>query len=109
MPMPMPAKPAGQTVITTFELTPATAPELMAALQSAYAEVICHQPGFIAAHLHMNDAMTRICNLARWQRREDFQAMLRSPEMQIRQREFLSLCKGFEPVLYDVVAEFNAT
>lgn len=107
--MSQPATPVGQTVITTFEMTPATAQDLMSALQVAYAEVIRHQPGFIAARLHMNDAMTRICNLSRWQRREDFQAMLRHPQMQIRQREFLALCKGFEPVLYDVVAEFNAT
>ena len=104
--MQQPANPVGQTVITTFEMTPATAHDLMARLEAAYAEVIRHQPGFIAARLHMNDAMTRICNLSRWRRREDFQAMLRSPEMQVRNREFLTLCKSFEPVLYDVVAEF---
>lgn len=95
---------AGQTVITTFEMTPATAHELMERLQAAYDEVIRHQPGFVAAGLHMNDAMTRICNYSQWQRREDYQAMLRTPEMRERNRLINTLCRGFEPVMYEVVA-----
>ena len=93
----------GQTVITTFEMTPATAHDLMEKLQAAYDEVIRHQPGFLGASLHMNDAMTRICNYSQWQRREDYQAMLRTPEMRDRNREINALCKGFEPVMYEVV------
>jgi len=94
---------AGQTVITTFEMTPATAHDLMEALQAAYDEVIRHQPGFIAAGLHMNDAMTRICNYSQWARREDYQAMLRTAEMRNRNRVINTLCKGFEPVMYEVI------
>ena len=97
---------AGQTVITTFEMTPATAHELMERLQAAYDEVIRHQPGFVAAGLHMNDAMTRICNYSQWQRREDYQAMLRTSEMRERNRLINTLCRGFEPVMYEVVAVF---
>lgn len=93
----------GQTVITTFEMTPATAQELMERLQDAYAQVISRQSGFVAAGLHMNDAMTRICNYSQWERREDYQAMLRTPEMRERNRVIATLCKGFEPVMYDVV------
>lgn len=93
---------SGQTVITTFELTPATADDLMEALQAAFAEVISKQPGFIAAALHMNDARTRICNYSQWQSRGDYQAMLRSPEMRERNRVINGLCKGFEPVMYEV-------
>ena len=95
---------SGQTVITTFEMTPATAHDLMELLQAAYAEVIRHQPGFIAAGLHMNDAMTRICNYSQWTRREDYQAMLRTAEMRERNRVINTLCKGFEPVMYEVMA-----
>lgn len=94
----------GQTVITTFEMTPATAHELMEALQRAFDEVIRHQPGYVSASLHMNDAMTRICNYSQWSRREDYQAMLRTPEMRARNRDIAALCKNFEPVMYDVVA-----
>lgn len=93
----------GQTVITTFEMTPATAHDLIEKLQAAYDEVIRHQPGFVAARLHMNDAMTRVCNYSQWRAREDYQAMLRTPEMRDRNREINALCKGFEPVMYEVV------
>ncbi len=96
----------GQTVITTFEMTPATAHDVMEALQAAYAEVIRHQPGFLGAGLHMNDAMTRICNYSKWRRREDYQAMLRTPEMRERNRAIAALCKGFEPVMYEVAAVY---
>lgn len=92
----------GQTVITTFEMTPATAEDLMEALQSAFAEVVSRQPGFIAAALHVNDARTRICNYSQWESRSDYQAMLRSPEMRERNRVIHGLCKGFEPVMYEV-------
>ncbi len=93
-----------QTVLTTFEVTPGTAQDLMDALQSAYAEFISKQPGFIAAGLHVNDAQTRIANYSQWKKREDFQAMLRTPEMRERNRVINELCKSFEPVMYDVAA-----
>ncbi len=96
----------GQTVITTFEMTPGTAQDLMEALTDAYREFIRHQPGFIAAGLHMNDAQTRIANYSQWRRREDYQAMLRSPEMRARNRRINELCKTFEPVMYEVSAVF---
>ncbi len=97
---------AGQTVITTFEMTPGTAADLMEALQAAYAEFVSKQPGFMGAGLHMNDAQTRIANYSKWQRREDFQAMLRTPEMRARNRVIAGLCSRFEPVMYDVIADF---
>jgi len=96
----------GQTVITTFEMTPGTAADLMEALQAAYDEFIRHQPGFLGAGLHMNDAQTRIANYSKWQRREDFQAMLRTPEMRERNRVISNLCSRFEPVMYEVVEAF---
>ena len=96
-----------QTVITTFEMTPGTAQDLMDALTEAYADFISKQPGFIGAGLHINDAQTRIANYSQWQRREDFQAMLRTPEMRERNRKIAELCKNFEPVMYDVVESFG--
>jgi len=96
----------GQTVITTFEMTPGTAQDLMEALEAAYRDFIRLQPGFIAAGLHMNDAQTRIANYSQWQRREDFQAMLRTPEMRERNRRIATLCSRFEPVMYEVMATF---
>ncbi|PKQ13701.1 MAG: antibiotic biosynthesis monooxygenase [Alphaproteobacteria bacterium HGW-Alphaproteobacteria-1] len=95
-----------QTVLTTFEVTPGTCQDLLDLLTDAYREVISKQPGFIAAGLHVNDAQTRIANYSQWHRREDFQAMLRTDEMRARNRQINELCKGFEPVMYDVVAVF---
>jgi len=96
----------GQTVITTFECSPGTCADLLDKLQLAYSDFISHQSGFIAAGLHVNDAQTRIANYSQWQRREDFQKMLRSDEMRVRNREFAELCTRFEPVMYEVVGVF---
>ncbi len=96
-----------QTVITTFETTPGTCEDLMDALKDAYEQFISKQPGFIAAGLHVNDAQTRVANYSQWQRREDFQAMLRTTEMRARNRKINELCKSFEPVMYEVEAAFD--
>jgi quinol monooxygenase YgiN len=93
----------GQTIITTFEMTPGTAHELMEELKEAYELFIRRQPGFINAALHMNDAQTRIANYSQWRRREDFQAMLRTPEMRDRNRRIAALCSRFEPVMFEVI------
>ncbi len=96
----------GQTVITTFEMTPGTCADLLDELRLAYSEFIRHQPGFISAGLHVNDAQTRIANYSQWLRREDFMSMLRTPEMRARNRKIATLCSRFEPVMYEVAAVF---
>lgn len=96
-----------QTVITTFEMTPGTCFDLLDELKDAYEHFIRHQPGFIGAGLHVNDAQTRIANYSQWRKREDFLAMLRSPEMRERNRRISALCKSFEPVMYDVAESFS--
>lgn len=96
-----------QTVITTFEMTPGTCDDLLDQLREAYEQFISKQPGFISAALHVNDACTRIANYSQWERREDFQAMLRSQEMRERNRRLSALCHRFEPVMYEVSATFD--
>ena len=96
-----------QTVVTTFEMTPGTCQDLLEELQDAYTNFISKQPGFLGAALHVNDAQTRIANYSQWQRREDFQAMLRSDTMRARNRKISALCHRFEPVMYDVVCVFE--
>lgn len=95
-----------QTVLTTFDTTPGTCQDLIDLLNDAYENFISKQPGFIAAGLHVNDAQTRIANYSQWEKREDFQAMLRTDEMRRRNREINDLCRSFEPVMYDVAAVF---
>ena len=95
-----------QTVITTFEMTPGTCQDLLEALTEAYETFISKQPGFVSAGLHVNDAQTRIANYSQWESRDDFLAMLRSKDMRSHTRHFSSLCKSFEPVMYDVEETF---
>ncbi|MBT8416173.1 MAG: antibiotic biosynthesis monooxygenase [Silicimonas sp.] len=95
-----------RTVITTFECSPGTCADLLDALEAAYREFISKQPGFIAAGLHANDAQTRIANYSQWERREDFQAMLRTDEMRKRNREIAGMSSRFEPVMYEVAGVF---
>ncbi len=96
-----------QTVITTFEMSPGTCQDLLDELRDAYANFISRQPGFLGAGLHVNDAHTRIANYSQWRSRADFLAMLRSDEMRVRSRRFSELCRGFEPVMYDVAETFG--
>lgn len=96
----------GQTVITTFEVNPGTCQDLLDALTDAYASFISKQPGFRAVGLHVNDAQCRIASYSQWDRREDFQAMLRTPEMRERNRKIGTLAKSFEPVMYEVAETF---
>ncbi|MCB1407437.1 MAG: antibiotic biosynthesis monooxygenase [Rhodobacteraceae bacterium] len=96
----------GQTVISTFEMTPGTCTDVLDALTDAYDKVIRQQPGFLGGAIHVNDAQTRIATYSRWQRRQDFQAMLRTPEMRERNRAIAAMCARFEPVMYEVAAVF---
>ena len=96
-----------QTVLTTYDVTPGTFLDLLEELQDAYSSFIRHQPGFVAAAIHVNDARTRIANYSQWTNRESFQALLRSDEMRAKNRRFTELSKSFEPVMYDVVAVFS--
>lgn len=98
----------GQTVICTFDTTPGTAHDVLDLLQSAWDEVIRRQPGFIAGAIHLNDAQTRIATYSQWRDREDYKAMLRTPEMRERNRAIHTLCKSFEPVMYEVAAVYDA-
>lgn len=97
-----------QTVLTTFETSPAMCSELMSALRDAYSEFISRQPGFVGAALHVNDARTRVANYSQWRNRDDFKDMLKTDEMRERNQRINALCRGFEPVMYEVFATHDA-
>lgn len=98
---------SGQTVICTFDTTPGSAHDVLEMLESAWDQVISRQPGFISGAIHLNDAQTRIATYSQWRDREDYKAMLRTPEMRDRNRAIHALCKSFEPVMYEVAAVFD--
>ncbi len=97
-----------QTVLTTFETSPAMCSDLMSELRSAYSEFISRQPGFVGAALHVNDARTRVANYSQWRNRDDFKDMLKTEEMRERNQRINALCRGFEPVMYEVFATHDA-
>ncbi|RJE80208.1 antibiotic biosynthesis monooxygenase family protein [Paracoccus sp. JM45] len=98
---------SGQTVITTFEVTPGSAHDVLELLTDAWDHVISRQSGCLGGAIHLNDAQTRIATYSQWQDRNDYQAMLRSPEMRRRNREIHDMCKSFEPVMYEVQSVFD--
>lgn len=93
----------GQTVICTFEVTPGSAHDVLDALAEAYEQVIRHQEGYVSGAVHLNDAQTRIATYSQWRDRRDYQAMLRSGEMRVRNRAINAMCRHFEPVMYEVI------
>lgn len=97
----------GQTVITTFEVSPGSAQDVLELLGDAWDKVIRHQPGFLSGAIHLNDAQTRIATYSQWRHRGDYQAMLRTDEMRRRNRTIHGMCKSFEPVMYEVEAVFD--
>ena len=96
----------GQTIICTFDVTPGTAHDVLEALNDAYAQVISRQPGFVSGAVHLNDAQTRIATYSQWRQRSDYQAMLRTPEMRERNRAIHTMCRSFEPVMYEVASVY---
>ena len=96
----------GQTIICTFDVTPGTAHDVLGALDDAYAQVISRQPGFVSGAVHLNDAQTRIATYSQWRQRSDYQAMLRTPEMRERNRAIHTMCRSFEPVMYEVASVY---
>jgi quinol monooxygenase YgiN len=98
---------SGQTVITTFEVTPGSAHDVLDLLTDAWDQAISQQAGCLGGAIHLNDAQTRIATYSKWQDRNDYQAMLRSTEMRRRNREIHGMCKSFEPVMYEVQGVFG--
>lgn len=96
-----------QTVITTFEVAPANCDALLDVLKEACDSFVRQQAGFVGGAMHVNDAKTRIANYTQWNNRDDFLAMVRSPEMQAFNIRYNELCKSFAPVLYDVVVSVD--
>ena len=95
-----------QTVILTYDVAPGASTEVRETLSASYKSFISHQPGFVAAAIHINDAQTRVASYSQWETREAFQAVLRSEEMRETNRKLSDLSKGFIPVMYDVAEVF---
>src|SRR5205085_2584355 len=89
------------TLINCFTVHPDRQRELVDLLVRATEDVMCRQPGFVAANIHASVDGTRVLNYAQWEHAEDFQAMLTDPVC----REHMAAAGKIgqaEPRLYDV-------
>jgi len=90
------------TLINVFTVVPERQQELIDVLVEATEGVMWHQPGFISANVHRSLDGRRVTNYAQWRGREDFEAMLRSPDAQAHMRQAADVADSFEPHLYEV-------
>jgi heme-degrading monooxygenase HmoA len=75
---------------------------LIAVLIQATEEVMKKQPGYISANIHKSLDGTKVTNYAQWRTKEDFEAMLKNPEVQKHMEIAKDLSIRFEPFLYEV-------
>ncbi len=96
-----------QTVILTYEVPSGSCEPIVALLSETYEGFITHQPGFVGAAIHVNDARTRVASYSQWGSRDAFLAVLRSDQMQDVNRRLTEMSKSFAPVLYEVAHVFE--
>jgi heme-degrading monooxygenase HmoA len=81
-----------------FTISPENQQRLVEILADATAKVIRHLPGFVSANIHKSVDGTRVANYAQWKTKEDFDAMLKNPDVQPHMRAALEV----SPHLYEV-------
>jgi antibiotic biosynthesis monooxygenase (ABM) superfamily enzyme len=90
------------TLINVFTVAPEDQQRLLDLLVEATESVMKGLPGFVSANLHTSLDGTKATNYAQWRSREDFEAMLQSPEAMMHMREAGRIAESFEPHLYEV-------
>ena len=90
------------TLINVFTVEPDGATKLAALLQTATEEMMCHQPGFRSANIHVSTDGTRVVNYAQWDSAEAYLAMLADPSTQPHMADAAALAISFDPHLYTV-------
>jgi len=90
------------TLVNVFTVAPEDQQRLVDLLVEATETTMNRLPGFVSANIHRSLDWTRVVNYAQWRTREDFEAMLKNPEVAPHMREIAELAEGFEPHLYEV-------
>jgi len=90
------------TLINVFTVAPEEQQQLVDQLRAIIERTMTAQPGFISASVHKSLDGTRVVNYVQWRRREDFEAMLRDPDVFARVQEGDKLALAVEPHLYEV-------
>ena len=89
------------TLINVFTVEPENQGRLVEVLTEATEKVMAQQPGFISANLHKSLDGKRVTNYAQWASVEEYQAVLRNPEVASHMEEATQLAT-FDAHLYEV-------
>lgn len=91
------------TLINVFTVEPGKQDELVQILSEATEKAMKRLPGFVSANIHKSLDGTRVVNYAQWRSKDDFEAMLKNPEVAPHMKAAGAIAK-FEPHLYAVAA-----
>lgn len=90
------------TLINVFTVAPEKQQDLVDLLIGATEQTMRHLPGFISANIHKSYDGHRVVNYAQWRSRDDFEAMLKSPEAAPHMGRAVELAEP-DPILCEVV------
>lgn len=94
------------TLINVFTVTPENQQRLVNALINATEKIMKKIPGFVSANIHKSADGIRVINYAQWHSREDFEAMMKNPEVQSHIKPILDIAET-DAHLYEVVETIN--
>lgn len=90
------------TLINTFEVDPGKALDIVESLRGFTESDTQHMAGFVSASVHVSIDRTRVVNYVQWRSREDFEAMLLSPDARAHMAEVGTLAEHITPVVYGI-------
>jgi quinol monooxygenase YgiN len=90
------------TVIFEFDTEPDRQRELSETIQGLVTDIVRHQPGFLASHLHLSTDGEKVLNYFQWESREAFDTFRADDEAQGRIRPAITPF-GPKPRVYEIV------
>lgn len=84
------------TLVNVFTIASDRQDELIRILSTATDDFVSAQPGFISTTFHKGDDGTTVVNYAQWQRKEDWQAMLATPQAKAHVAEVQAMIDAFQ-------------
>ncbi|MEU7165368.1 antibiotic biosynthesis monooxygenase [Streptomyces morookaense] len=90
------------TFINVFPTKPRDQQRLVDLIVKAHEELIRHRPGYISGNVHRSTDGYQVVDYTQWDRREDFEAMVRDPAVAPHFAPIGELTQGRQ-CAYDVV------
>jgi heme-degrading monooxygenase HmoA len=81
------------TLINVFTVEPGNQQKVVDMLVEATEKAMKHIPGFVSASIHKSLDGVRVINYAQWKSKEDWEAMMNSPEAQKHMKPFFEIAK----------------